>query len=92
VLAGVGGRTVAEAKQRMSWNEFQVWLKYRASHGPLHTQHHLERGFGLVAYLIASSIPRKPGTRAPRFEDFMPKSKEATDGPIDLATAMRTWR
>lgn len=33
MLAGVGGRTVAEAKERVSYAEFLDWMEYRERRG-----------------------------------------------------------
>ncbi|MDR0259623.1 MAG: hypothetical protein LBE51_13640 [Acidovorax sp.] len=100
VLAGIGGRTVAEARRNISWAEFQAWMQYRAKHGPLHTQSHIEHAAALVAYMVSSTVPRGKGQRGPEYADFLPK-RAATTGaandvpagaPIDIDTAMATWR
>jgi hypothetical protein len=100
VLAGVGGRTVAELRRNMSWAEFQAWMQYRAKNGPLHAQPHIEHAAALVAYMVSSTVPRGKGQKGPEFSDFLPKrtavveaANDAPDeAPIDLATAMATWR
>lgn len=96
MLAGIGGRTVAEAKWSISWPEFQAWMQYRAKHGPLHTQPHIEHAAALVAYMISSTVPRAKGKKGPEFSDFLPKraarAEAANEAPIDLEEAMATWR
>lgn len=100
VLAGVGGRTVAELRRNMSWAEFQAWMQYRAKHGPLHLQHHIEHAAALVAYVISGTIPRGKGQKGPDFADFLPSHAKGgcaandahEEGPIDIETAMATWR
>lgn len=92
VLAGIGGRTVAEAKDRVSWDEFFAWMSYRASHGPLHLHGRLQDGFARVAHTIASVAPRRQGARRPKLQDFMAWLPRAADQPIDLETAMERWR
>lgn len=93
VLAGVGGRTVAEAKEAISLPEFQAWMAYRAEHGPLHLAERLEWVGALIAHTVASTIPRKRGARAPKFEDFLPQRRKPEDEtPITLDEAMLRWR
>jgi len=92
VLAGVGGRTVADAKRSMSSDEFQAWMAYREMHGPLALHRRMEHGFAMVAQTVASTIPRKRGTRGPKLEDFLPQRAARLDKPIELAEAMKRWR
>jgi len=49
VLNGIGGRTIAEAKERMSHVEFLDWIAYRNKHGSLNLAKHVEWGNGLIA-------------------------------------------
>ncbi|MCS5948775.1 hypothetical protein LNP05_23665 [Klebsiella pneumoniae subsp. pneumoniae] len=44
VMNGIGGRTIAEAQERMSRREFLVWLKYREKYGPLNIMMRTEWG------------------------------------------------
>lgn len=88
MLAGVGGRTIAQAKRNISWPEFQAWLAYREAHGSLHQAHRLERGFALVAHTVASTIPRRKGAKGPKFEDFMPRRAKAQEEAMSLQEAM----
>ena len=43
-MNGIGGRTIAEAQERMSRREFLVWLKYREKYGPLNIMMRTEWG------------------------------------------------
>jgi len=100
VLAGVGGRTVAELRRNMSWAEFQAWMQYRAKHGQLHMQHHIEHAAALVAYVVSGTVPRAKGQKGPGFMDFLPRRAMAEGAgneaqeemPIDIDTAIATWR
>lgn len=67
VLAGVGGRTVAEARERMQYTEFLDWLAYRRMRGSLSMPNRLESGFALIASLISRACG---GNASPA--DFMP--------------------
>lgn len=77
MLAGVGGRTVAEARAAISWPEFQAWMLYREKHGPLWHGARLEQGFALVAHTVSATIPRKKGDKGPKFTDFLPQRTSA---------------
>lgn len=67
VLAGIGGRTVAEAKERLTYAEFTDWLTYMRMRGSLSIGNRLESGFALIASLISRATG---GSAEPR--DFMP--------------------
>jgi hypothetical protein len=71
VLAGVGGWTVEEAKERMSYAEALDWQAYIAKRGSLHVGLRLEAGFALIAW----SINRALGGTA-EITDFMPHFDE----------------
>ena len=77
MLNGVGGRTVAEAKERMSYTEALDWQSYVEARGTLNLGMRLEAGFALIAL----SINRALGGHA-RMEDFMPHF-DAPDASLD---------
>jgi len=35
-MLGIGGRTIAEAKRRLTVSEFLAWMAYRRKYGSLH--------------------------------------------------------
>lgn len=81
VLHGVGGKTIAEAKENLSYVEYAAWVSYREKHGSLHigarVTDRLEGGFALLAYLIATAERLKHHTGRPfKMEDFMPRAAE----------------
>lgn len=79
VIAGIGGKTIEEAKRAMSTTEFASWVAYRNKYGPFDVRRHLEHGFAMVTYMVAQGIPQKAGARRPKFEDFLPsRPKELT--------------
>lgn len=53
VLAGVGGRTVEEAQNRMSYNEFVQWIAYRNRWGTLHLGMRIDRATARGAALFS---------------------------------------
>lgn len=67
MLAGIGGRTVAEAKERVQYAEFMDWMTYRRMRGSLNIGNRLESGFALIAFMISRATG---GTADQR--DFMP--------------------
>lgn len=79
MLNGVGGATVARAKESISQAEFLDWIEYRERRGSLNLGMRLEAGFSLLAV----SINRGLGGHA-KIEDFMPHmdDPEATIGDV----------
>lgn len=88
VMHGIGGRTVAEAQQRMSYTEFCRWLTYRRQRGSLHPGLRADRAAGLLALLYANAH-RQKGAPALKLWDFLPHEEEP---PITLERAMEAWR
>lgn len=70
MLAGVGGCTVAEAKERLSYEESLAWAKYMDLRGSLHTGMRLEVGFALLAQMINHAL----GGNA-SIDDFAPHAR-----------------
>lgn len=67
MLAGVGGATIAEAKERLSYEEVGVWLDYIKRKGPVDIYGRLEWGFALLAAIANNAAGGKAKQR-----DFMP--------------------
>jgi hypothetical protein len=67
VLNGVGGWSVAEAKERISHEEALRWSAYREKRGTLNLGLRLEAGFALIAWTINRAL----GGKAEMLE-FMP--------------------
>ncbi|HBQ6206013.1 phage tail protein [Klebsiella pneumoniae] len=86
-MNGIGGRTIAEAQERMSLREFQVWVKYRNKYGQLNVMMRTEWGASLVASVLANINKAK---NAPPFKlsDFAPHINEE---PLSLEEAMKSW-
>lgn len=85
VLCGIGGRTIAEAQQRISYKEFASWMRYRAKRGSLHMGMRIERGSALLATLYANAHSKHGGHK---LYDFMPHEDEPA---MTLEQAMATW-
>lgn len=71
MLNGVGGRTIEEAKQRMSYAEAVQWEGYRRQRGSLHWGRRIEISIALLAALFVKS----KGGRGD-MEPFMPHERE----------------
>ena len=80
MLAGVGGRTVAEAKERLSYDEVQAWSAYMERRGSLHVGMRLEYGFALLASIVNNALGGHATMR-----DFMPHIEQ----PNSLEEVMR---
>ena len=59
MLAGIGGRTVAEAKENLQFAEFMDWLRYRQMRGSFNIGTRLESGFALLAWIINRALGGK---------------------------------
>lgn len=77
MLHGIGGRTIDEAKERISHAEFVDWCAYINKRGSLNAAVRAEDGFALLAHVITAVHGRKT-----RIEDFLPKREEAEAGSI----------
>lgn len=77
MLAGVGGWTVEEAKERMTFAEAQDWAAYIEKYGPLNLGMRLEFGFALIATVINHALGGKAS-----IEDYMPHTQKQA-GTID---------
>lgn len=86
-MNGIGGRTIAEAQERMSLREFQVWVKYRNKYGPLNVMMRTEWGASLVASVLAN-INKSKNSPPYKVSDFAPHITEAS---VSLEDAMKNW-
>lgn len=86
-MNGIGGRTIAEAKLRISFPEFKAWAAYRNKRGSLHPGMRTERGAALLATLYANA-QRKKDSPAHTIYDFAPHIEEP---PISVEQAMESW-
>ena len=68
VAAGIGGKSVAEAKRRISQREFVRWLMYRKKHGTFDMGYRIDRAAAIICSTVAQ------GKVAP--DKFMPRYEE----------------
>jgi hypothetical protein len=86
VLHGIGGRTIAEAKERITHDEFVAWHAYIRKRGTLNWGMRLEVGFG---FLLSRVYNATGGDTEPA--DFLPhmRPEPLEDTPENLARLMR---
>lgn len=67
VLHGIGGHSIAEARERLSYAEVVHWAAYRNKYGSLHTGMRLELEVGQLRAQVASALGGKVNVY-----DFLP--------------------
>lgn len=84
VLNGIGGRTIAEAQERMTYAEAYSWYLYIRKHGSLNIGSRLEYGFALIAKQINRALGGKAEITdfMPHFEPVAPSLDEAVESWI----------
>lgn len=83
VLWGVGGCTIEEAKERLSYREAQQWFAYIRKRGSLNLGRRIECGIGLLALMKN----RAAGGSA-EMEDFTPHEDKPEMGFAEFANAI----
>jgi hypothetical protein len=87
-MCGIGGPTIAIAKQTMSYVEFLEWAEFRRKRGSLHPGMRTERAGALVAAILAN-VNRKKDSQPVSFYNFAPHHEEPQ---LSLEQAMETWK
>lgn len=90
-MCGIGGATIAQAQRNMSMVEFSSWCKYRAKYGTLDVRQKMEHIAALISFCVERGHYRKPGTRAPKFDDYLPQ-RQREEKPLSLEEAMKRLR
>lgn len=86
-MNGIGGRTIAEAQENMSYPEFMVWCKFRRKRGSLNTGIRVETALAQLQAFYANCRSGKDAQRL-HTEDFAPHMDAHV---LNLAEAMATW-
>ena len=86
-MNGIGGRTIAEAQERMTYSEFVVWMKFRAKRGSLHQGMRIEMA---LAQFQAFYVNSKTAKDSPRLyqQDFAPHMDARIES---LEEAVASW-
>lgn len=82
VLNGVGGTTIAAAKECMGQDELQTWVQYRRKHGNLNLGLRIEHGAALAAYFANHGHGK--------LADYLPQREHEESAALDKA--MKEWR
>ncbi|TCL06913.1 phage tail assembly protein T [Sodalis ligni] len=88
-MNGIGGRTIAEAQERMSLPEFRIWLKYRQKYGNLNPMMRTEWAAALISSVLAN-VNRGKDSLPFKLTDFAPHIEDSAT--ITLEEAMQEWR
>jgi hypothetical protein len=84
VMAGVGGKTVEEAKDRLTfWEVQEFWIPYQSRHGSFNSTERMELGFAQLCRLVNHAA----GGHA-RLEDFLPRREGEQHGTPEQVMAI----
>lgn len=79
MLNGVGGSTVKQAKERISYREFLDWCSYIEETGSLDLGGRFEQGIAMLSMVVNRSAGGKSN-----IEDFLPKRQKPEDEVADI--------
>lgn len=82
VLHGIGGCTIAEAKERLTYEEALSWFAFINKRGSLNDGMRLEGGFALIAMMISRAMGGKA-----EMADFMPHVEK--DDPLSIDSVFK---
>ncbi|MBS0878591.1 MULTISPECIES: phage tail protein [unclassified Tatumella] len=90
-MNGIGGRTIAEAQERISISEYYKWLNYRNRTGGLNPVMRTEWGAALISSVLAN-VNKSAATQPYMIEDFAPNLSARQKGKgISLDQAKKEW-
>lgn len=81
----MGGNTIAEAQQRLGYQEALQWMKYRNKRGSFNLGMRVERGSAQLSMLYMNAHSKNGNYK---IYDFMPHMEEP---PMTLEQAMKMW-
>lgn len=85
MLAGVGGRTIAQAKSAVSMSEAATWAAYRKKRGSFNPSLRLEEGFAHVRASIINLVSKDPVDAAIFMPHVIPPERLAEkEKPADI--------
>ena len=85
VLAGIGGRTIAEAKASLTLTEANTWLAYRRRRGSLNLGLRTEEGFARVLSAIHSLFTKDHVPADIFMPHVVPPAPQTSDGDLSAA-------
>ena len=90
-MNGIGGCTIAEAQERMSVTEYQIWLLYRQKYGGLNPMMRTEWGAALISSVIAN-VNRGSNSQLFTVSDFSPHfASNSEKEELTLEEAKKLW-
>ncbi len=87
MLNGIGGRTIAEAKECMSQSEAVAWSRYIRRYGSLNTGTRIEQSIALLCVALL----RSQGVEAD-IKNFMPHTEKPEPKTADIASVFNMFR
>ena len=87
VSAGIGGATIAEAKQSLTMDEAWEWKRYRDKHGTLNTNYLIDRGFAMLAHFVCIAHGIKIGNDIPTMQELMFHPKKEDEVCVNVQDA-----
>lgn len=86
MLNGIGGRTIEEAKERVTHDEYVSWCAYVKKNGTLNIGMRLEMGFAMLAHVTNNTMGGKT-----KLEDFLPRREpEAAAALTDVFSLIQS--
>ncbi|WP_025371818.1 phage tail assembly protein T [Advenella mimigardefordensis] len=77
-MNGIGGRTIAECREKLSYQEFLLWCAYIDKHGSLNIGDRIEHSSAIVAAVNANIHSKKKH----KITDFMPHFEAPDDKQV----------
>jgi hypothetical protein len=87
VLNGIGGCTVAEAKNTLSVSEAHDWFLYMQQRGSLNVGRRIDRGFAMLSHFFCLANGIKIGNKIPSMDDLMPSAPKPKEVCTDVNQA-----
>ena len=75
MLAGIGGKTVREAKECLTHSDLKGWQQYRAEFGPLNIGRRIDYAIARLIFITRLCH----GNKEAKLEDFLPKYGQTPD-------------
>lgn len=87
-MNGIGGTTIAEAQDTLSWDEFLMWAAYRGKRGSLNAGFRTEVAVARLCAVFANYQRTKQTDKMFHLEDFAPHMDQREITIEELAAQM----
>lgn len=87
MLNGIGGRTIAQAKANLSYNEYLIWIEFRKQRGSLFTGRRVEQAVGPLTHITAIAA----GAKSVKPEAFLPHEPKPEPKEEDAMEAFKRF-